>query len=49
MIVEPLVFVDFHCPNARCNRFIIRVPSGTIIERGYCLGCGLRYKDQVAR
>ena len=44
----PLVFVDFHCPNSRCNRFFVRIPKGTPIQNGYCKGCGLRYTNQVA-
>ena len=43
-----VVFVDFRCPNGRCGHFLIRLPEGTPIERGYCKWCGLVYKNQIA-
>lgn len=41
-------WVDFRCPNARCHRYIVTVPAGTLIKRGYCGRCGQKYGEMVA-
>lgn len=46
--VRVMGLVDFRCPNARCGRYLFTVQSGTVISRGYCRACGLKYENQVA-
>lgn len=48
-VTERVIWVDFHCPNARCRRYLFTVENGTAIQRGYCRACGLKYENQVAR
>lgn len=49
VVSDPVVWVDFRCPNTSCRRYLFTVEAGTVIRRGYCRACGLRYSDQVAR
>ena len=49
LVADPVVWVEFRCPNARCRHYLVTVPAGTLVQRGYCRSCGLRFTDQVAR
>lgn len=43
---EQLELVDVKCP--ACKGYLVSVPKGTPVARGYCRACGLKFVEQVA-
>lgn len=41
-------WVDLHCPNQRCRKYLVTVQKGTLIKRGYCRSCGQKFGEVVA-
>lgn len=48
LVAEPVTYVDFRCPNQKCQAYINTLPVGTVVQRGYCRACGFKYVHQIA-
>lgn len=42
---EALDLVELRCPG--CGQYIVTVPKGTPVARGYCRACGLKFVERV--
>lgn len=43
---EALDLVEVKCP--KCTGYLVTVPRGTPVSRGYCRACGLKFVEVVA-